>query len=74
MTGGFRYWAGPRTIRLPPWPGKVPGTAGDERTALDVALYVGLLASLSWHRGARSQDSSVGRAIGANKGLVPTAR
>lgn len=46
MTGGFRYWLRPRTIRLAPWPGKVPLTAGDERTAVDVALYAGLLASL----------------------------
>ena len=46
MTGGFRYWARPRTIRLPPWPDKVPFTTGDERTKGDVALYVALLASL----------------------------
>jgi hypothetical protein len=24
MTGGWRYWARPGTIRVPPWPGKVP--------------------------------------------------
>jgi hypothetical protein len=46
MTGGFRYWARPRTIRLPPWPEKVPFTTGDERTRVDVALYVALLASV----------------------------
>ena len=46
MTGGIRYWARPRTIRLPPWPETVPGTAGDERTTGDVALYVALLASV----------------------------
>ena len=32
MTGGFRYWARPDTIRLPPWPDKVPFTRGDRRT------------------------------------------
>lgn len=46
MTGGWRYWVRPRTIRLAPWPGKVPGTAGDTRTPLDVVLYGAVLASL----------------------------
>ena len=27
MTGGFQYWLRPGTIRLPPWPGKVPFTS-----------------------------------------------
>jgi hypothetical protein len=47
MTGGIRYWARPRTIRLPPWPDTVPGTRGDDRTRADVALYLALLASVS---------------------------
>ncbi|MFE9045225.1 DUF3556 domain-containing protein [Streptomyces sp. NPDC007818] len=46
MTGGALYWLRPGTIRLPPWPGKVPGTAGDTRTVLDVVLYAALLGSL----------------------------
>ncbi|AWH01421.1 DUF3556 domain-containing protein [Rhodococcus ruber] len=46
MTGGFHSWLKPDTIRLPPWPGKVPGTAGDRRTAGDVALYAVLLVNL----------------------------
>ncbi|MGV9948404.1 MULTISPECIES: DUF3556 domain-containing protein [unclassified Rhodococcus (in: high G+C Gram-positive bacteria)] len=46
MTGGFRYWLKPETIRLPPWPGKVPGTSGDRRTVGDVALYALLLVNL----------------------------
>ncbi|WP_447644908.1 DUF3556 domain-containing protein [Nocardioides zeae] len=46
MTGGVLFWARPDTIRMPPWPEKVPGTAGDRRTVLDVVLYVALLASL----------------------------
>ncbi|MGW0018072.1 DUF3556 domain-containing protein [Rhodococcus sp. NPDC003382] len=46
MTGGFRYWLKPETIRLPPWPDKVPGTAGDRRTVGDVLLYAVLLANL----------------------------
>jgi hypothetical protein len=46
MTGGFRYWARPDTIRMPPWPDKVPLTGGDRRTVADVVLYVAILATL----------------------------
>lgn len=46
--GGFLYWLRPNTIRLPPWPGKVPFTGGDNRTVLDVALYVVVLGSGVW--------------------------
>lgn len=46
MTGGVLYWARRGTIRLPPWPDKVPFTKGEERTTVDVALYVAFLASL----------------------------
>jgi hypothetical protein len=47
FTGGWRYWLRPGTIRLAPWPGKVPFTAGDTRTVFDVLLYVAILASLA---------------------------
>jgi hypothetical protein len=46
FTAGWRHYARPRTIRLPPWPDHVAFTRGDERTPLDVALYLGVLASL----------------------------
>lgn len=46
--GGFTYWLRPGTIRLAPWPGKVPLTGGDTRTVVDVILYVALLAILLW--------------------------
>jgi transmembrane protein DUF3556 len=46
MTGGILFWARPNTLRLPPWPGKVPATAGDRRTAFDVLLYLLILANL----------------------------
>jgi Transmembrane protein of unknown function (DUF3556) len=46
MTGGPRYYARVNTIRLPPWPDKVPFTRGDNRTTVDVALYAALLVSL----------------------------
>ncbi|CAB4691751.1 MAG: DUF3556 domain-containing protein [Actinobacteria bacterium] len=44
--GSFLYWLRPGTIRMPPWPGRVPLTAGDRRTVLDAVLYAALLVSL----------------------------
>jgi hypothetical protein len=46
--GSFLYWLRPGTIRLPPWPDKVPGTKGTTRTPLDVVLYVAVLAAALW--------------------------
>jgi Transmembrane protein of unknown function (DUF3556) len=43
--GGILYWLRPGTIRLPPFPDRVPLTRGSTRTVLDVALYAGVLAS-----------------------------
>lgn len=43
--GTFLYWLRPGTIRLPPWPDRVPGTRGSRRSVVDVALYVGVLAA-----------------------------
>jgi hypothetical protein len=74
MSGGPRYYARVNTIRLPPWPDKVPSTAGDTRTRLDVALYAGLLASLVVALALPgSADASVRQAIGSNAGLVTPA-
>ena len=44
--GGVLYWLRPGTVRLPPWPGRVPLTAGSRRTPFDVLVYAALLASL----------------------------
>ena len=46
--GGVLYWLRPKTIRLPPWPGKVPFTGGDSRTIVDVVLYAAVLVSAVW--------------------------
>ncbi len=43
--GGFLYWLRPGTMRLAPWPSRVPLTAGTTRTVVDVLLYVGVVAS-----------------------------
>ncbi|UXA19461.1 DUF3556 domain-containing protein [Mycobacterium sp. SMC-4] len=43
--GSPLYWLRPGTIRLAPWPDKIPFTGGDRRTVVDVALYAALLVS-----------------------------
>ena len=44
--GSILYWLRPNTIRLPPWPNRVPLTKGTARTPVDVALYGALLVVL----------------------------
>ena len=44
--GSVLYWLRPGTIRLPPWPRRVPLTKGDTRTPFDAALYGALLVAL----------------------------
>ncbi|WP_067673725.1 DUF3556 domain-containing protein [Nocardia miyunensis] len=41
--GSILYWLRPRTIRLPPWPRRIPLTAGTGRTPVDIVLYAALL-------------------------------
>lgn len=44
--GSILYWLRPKTIRLPPWPNRIPLTKGDARGPVDVLLYGGLLVML----------------------------
>ena len=44
--GSILYWLRPGTIRLPPWPRRIPFTRGTARTPVDVLLYAALLAML----------------------------
>jgi Transmembrane protein of unknown function (DUF3556) len=44
--GSVLYWLRPKTIRLPPWPDRIPLTKGDSRTPFDVAVYGALLVML----------------------------
>jgi len=44
--GSILYWLRPGTIRLPPWPRRVPFTKGDNRTSVDALLYGALLVLL----------------------------
>jgi hypothetical protein len=60
--GGPLYWLRPGTVRLPPWPGKVPLTAGTRRGALDVALYAGVLAVGLYLLFASGVDAATGSA------------
>jgi hypothetical protein len=42
---GFTHFLRPGTLRLPPFPNRVPLTAGHKRTLVDVLLYAGLIAA-----------------------------
>ncbi|QIS03185.1 DUF3556 domain-containing protein [Nocardia brasiliensis] len=44
--GSILYWLRPKTIRLPPWPDRVPMTKGTERAPADIALYAALLVAI----------------------------
>lgn len=46
--GAFLHWLRPGTVRLPPWPGKIPFTGGTRRTVTDAILYAGVLAAAGW--------------------------
>ncbi len=54
----FTHFLRPGTIRLAPWPDRVPLTAGHRRTVLDVLLYAALVALCL--RALLSSDSPLG--------------
>jgi hypothetical protein len=63
--GGFLYWLRPGMVRLPPWPGRVPLTAGTTRSWVDVALYAGVVLTgiallASNPSGTPVEDASLG--------------
>jgi Transmembrane protein of unknown function (DUF3556) len=45
--GSILYWLRPGTIRLPPWPDRVPLTKGYNRTSFDALLYGALVVLLA---------------------------
>jgi hypothetical protein len=72
MTGGCLYWARPGTIRLPPWPRRLPLTAGNRRTGFDAGLYLALLASLALLLALLgSREAEMTAALGSNAGRLP---
>ncbi len=71
MMGGALFWLRPGTIRLPPWPGKVPLTSGDTRTVFDVLVYAAILVNIVLALGfAGVHTPSVDAALPGNHGLV----
>jgi len=58
--GAPLHWLRPGTIRLPPWPTRVPFTAGTTRSMTDVALYVAVVATALWLLLSPGQGASVG--------------
>ncbi|MHC3000861.1 DUF3556 domain-containing protein [Gordonia sp. GN26] len=71
MTGGLLYWLRPKTIRLPPWPDKVPFTKGDSRSPFDVAIYALILTNLVVAIALPGVTSnSLDAAMADNQGLV----
>ncbi|QHE69820.1 DUF3556 domain-containing protein [Rhodococcus sp. WAY2] len=71
MMGGALFWLRPGTIRLPPWPGKVPLTAGDSRTVFDVVVYVAILVDIVLALGlAGVHTPSIDAALPGNHGVV----
>ena len=66
--GGPLYWLRTGTTRLPPWPDKVPLTAGRFRTPIDVALYAGVLAAALFLLATSGTDVA-----GTDAGRLPVA-
>src|SRR5690348_6156145 len=68
--GSILYWLRPDTIRLPPWPERVPFTRGTARTRFDVLLYAMLLIMLLV---ALVSDGTgpVPAALGTTVGILP---
>src|SRR5947209_18561616 len=64
--GSILYWLRPGTIRLPPWPGRIPLTKGDSRSTLDALLYAALLVLLviAVFSDGTGQAPALGTAIG----------
>lgn len=76
--GTILYWFRPGTIRLPPWPGRVPLTAGTKRSIIDVLLYAAVIGSAIYilvSPGDRSGTALDGSPVGLvqTSHLIPLA-
>ncbi|ETW24704.1 DUF3556 domain-containing protein [Mycobacterium gastri] len=67
--GSILYWLRPNTIRLPPWPGRVPLTRGTARAPVDVLLYGALLVMTLW--ALFSDGTGPVPELGTKVGLLP---
>lgn len=70
--GSPLYWLRPGTIRLAPWPNRIPLTGGDRRTALDVLLYGALLVATVF--ALVSDGTGPVAALDTTVGLIPPER
>jgi hypothetical protein len=68
--GSILYWLRPGTIRLPPWPDRIPFTKGDERTPVDALLYGALLVLLGI--AIFSDGTGPLPALGTTVGVLPS--
>jgi hypothetical protein len=71
MIGGVLFWARRGTLRVPPYPGKVPLTAGNERTTWDVGVYLAILATCVWLLASQGVDKT-GLPGDIEAGVLPT--
>jgi len=67
--GSILYWLRPKTIRLPPWPNRIPLTKGTARNPVDVLLYAALLVMLVV--ALCSDGSGPIPALGTEVGVLP---
>jgi hypothetical protein len=67
--GSILYWLRPNTIRLPPWPNRIPLTNGTTRTPVDAALYGALIVILAV--ALFSDGSGPIPALGTMVGVLP---
>jgi hypothetical protein len=72
--GGVLYWLRPGTVRLPPWPSRIPVTRGTTRTVVDVALYAGVLAAAVWILLAPGNGPIATRYLSTDTGVVDPVR
>src|ERR1700761_2406565 len=69
--GSILYWMRFGTIRLPPWPDRVPLTRGTARKPVDVFLYAALLVVTLW--ALFSDGTGPIPELGTKVGLLPTS-
>lgn len=70
--GSPLYWLRPGTIRLAPWPHRIPLTSGDSRSAVDVVLYAALLATTVF--ALLSDGTGPVAALDTSIGVIPVAK
>lgn len=68
--GSPLYWLRPKTVRLPPWPNRVPLTKGTSRTPFEVLLYAALLIALAF--ALFSDGTGPIPALNTEVGVLPT--